>query len=130
MEWKRLRTWLPVGEILAGRFFFELQTLRLTQPAGCDQRFSFGRESRFSRDVPQSGNICAMDCAMKAGLGRRFSRRVNMMARRNPVKAPRNASVMERLLKVRKPWLVRMNPVYAIAAVQRITRIGNMGITF
>src|SRR5580700_6430268 len=64
---------------------------------------------------------------MKAGLGRRLSRRVNMMARRNPVKAPRNASVMERLLNVRNPWLVRMNPVYAIATVQRITRTGNMG---
>jgi hypothetical protein len=50
-----------------------------------------------------------------------------MMARRNPVKAPRNASVMERLLNVRNPWLVKMNPVYAIATVQRITRTGNMG---
>ena len=34
---------------------------------------------------------------------------------------------MERLLKVRRPWPVRRNPVYAIAAVQRITRTGRMG---
>jgi hypothetical protein len=50
-----------------------------------------------------------------------------MMARKNPVKDPRNASVIERLLNVRSPWLVRMNPVYAIAAVQRIKRRMNMG---
>jgi hypothetical protein len=98
-----------------------------TQPACWDQRFSFGSESRFSRDVPQSGKICAMECATKAGLCRRLSRRVNMIARRNPVKAPRNASVMERLLNVRSPWLVRMNPVYAMAAVQRTARTANMG---
>jgi hypothetical protein len=52
-----------------------------------------------------------------------------MIARKNPVKAPRNASVIERLLNVRSPWLVRMNPVYAIAIVQRIRRTENMGIT-
>jgi hypothetical protein len=50
-----------------------------------------------------------------------------MMASKNPVNAPRNASVIERLLNVRSPWLVRMNPVYAIVAVQRITRTPNMG---
>ncbi len=50
-----------------------------------------------------------------------------MIARKNPVKAPRNASVIERLLKVWGPWLVRMNPVYAIASVQRIMRTENMG---
>ncbi len=50
-----------------------------------------------------------------------------MIARKNPVKAPRNASVIERLLNIRSPWLVRMNPVYAIAAVQRIRRKENMG---
>jgi len=50
-----------------------------------------------------------------------------MIARKNPVKAPRNASVIERLLKVRSPWPVRRNPVYAIATVQRITRTENMG---
>ncbi len=49
-----------------------------------------------------------------------------MMARKNPVKAPRNASVIERLLKVRSPWPVRRNPVYAMATVQRITRTENM----
>src|SRR5580658_2286295 len=91
-----------------------------------DQRFSFGREPRFSWDVSQSGKICAMEYATKAGLCRRLSRRVNMMARKNPVKAPRNASVIERPLNVRSPWLVRINPVYAIAAVQRITRTENM----
>jgi hypothetical protein len=90
------------------------------------QHYRFGCESR---DVSQSGNICAMECETKAGLCRRLSRRVNMMARKNPVKAPRNASVTERLLNVRSPWLVRMNPVYAIATVQRITRTGNMAIT-
>ena len=73
-----------------------------------DQRSDFGCESR---DVPQSGNICAMECATKAGLCRRLSRRVNMIARKNPVKAPRNASVADRLLNVRSPWLVRINPV-------------------
>jgi len=52
-----------------------------------------------------------------------------MIARKNPVKAPRNASVIERLLNVRSPWLVRMNPVYAIANVQRITRTENIRIT-
>ena len=67
-----------------------------------------------------------MECAMKAGLCRRFSRSVNMIASRNPVKAPRNASVIESLLNVRSPWPVRRNPVYAIAAVQRITRTGYM----
>jgi hypothetical protein len=50
-----------------------------------------------------------------------------MIARKNPVKAPRNASVIERRLNVRNPWLVRMNPVYAIAIVQRTTRTENMG---
>jgi hypothetical protein len=50
-----------------------------------------------------------------------------MIARKNPVKAPRNASVIERLLNGRSAWPVRMNPVYAIATVQRITRTGSMG---
>jgi hypothetical protein len=50
-----------------------------------------------------------------------------MMASKHPVKAPMNASVIERLLKVRSPWPVRRNPVYAIAAVQRITRTGCIG---
>jgi hypothetical protein len=50
-----------------------------------------------------------------------------MIARKKPVKAPRNASVIERRLNVRNPWLVRMNPVYAIAIVQRTTRTENMG---
>jgi hypothetical protein len=45
-----------------------------------------------------------------------------MIASKNPVNAPRNASEMERLLKVRSPWPVRRNPVYAIATVQRMTR--------
>ena len=49
-----------------------------------------------------------------------------MMARKKPVKAPRKASVTERLLNVRRPWLVRMNPVYAMATVQRIARTGNI----
>jgi hypothetical protein len=33
---------------------------------------------------------------------------------------------MERLLNVRSPWLVSMNPVYAIAGVQRIKRRMNI----
>jgi hypothetical protein len=45
-----------------------------------------------------------------------------MMASKNPVRAPRDPSVIERLLKVRRPWPVRMNPVYAIATVQKIVR--------
>jgi hypothetical protein len=72
------------------------------------QRSDFGCESW---DERQSGNICAMECATKAGLCRRLSRRVNIRARKNPAKAPRNASVTERVLNVRSPWLVRMNPV-------------------
>lgn len=92
------------------------------QPACLDQCFSFGREPRSSGEMPQFGKICAMECAPKAGLCRRFSRRMNMILRKNPVKAPRNASVIERVLKVRRPWPVRRNPVYAIATVQRIAR--------
>jgi len=45
-----------------------------------------------------------------------------MTARRNPVKAPRNPSVIERLLNVRRPWPVRRNPVYAIVTVHKIAR--------
>jgi len=63
-----------------------------------------------------------MESEIKAGLRRRSSRRVNMMARRNPARAPRNPSVIERLLKVRRPWPVRRNPVYAITTVQTIAR--------
>jgi hypothetical protein len=63
-----------------------------------------------------------MECAMKAGLRRRLCLRVNIMARRNPVRAPRNPSVIERLFKVRRPWPVSRNPVYAIAPVQKIPR--------
>ena len=63
-----------------------------------------------------------MEREIKAGLRRRSSRRVNMMARRNPARAPRNPSVIERLLKVRRPWPVRRNPVYAITIVQTIAR--------
>jgi hypothetical protein len=92
-----------------------------------DQRFRSGCEPLFSRDMPQSGKICSIEYATKAGLCRRLSRRVNMIASKHPVKAPRNASVIERLLKVRSPWPVRRNPVYAIATVQRITRTGCMG---
>jgi hypothetical protein len=54
---------------------------------------------------------------------------MNMMARRNPVKAPRHASEIERLLKVRSPWPVRRNPVYAIVTVQRIRRTAYMETT-
>jgi hypothetical protein len=45
-----------------------------------------------------------------------------MTARRNPVKAPRNPSVIERRLKLRGPWPVRRNPVYAIVSVHKVTR--------
>ena len=81
-----------------------------------------GPESRFSGGLAQFGRICAIECAIKAGLRRRSSRRVNMMARRNPARAPRNPSVIERLLKVRRPWPVRRNPVYAMTTVQTIAR--------
>ena len=81
-----------------------------------------GPESRFSGRLAQFGRICAMEREIKAGLRRRSSRRVNMMARRNPPRAPRNPSVIERLLKVRRPWPVRRNPVYAITTVQTIAR--------
>jgi hypothetical protein len=98
-----------------------------TQLACLDQGFGFGCEPRSSRDTPQFGKICSMEYVTKAALCRRLSRRVNMIASKNPVTAPRNASVIERLLKVRSPWPVRRNPVYAIATVQRITRAGCMG---
>ena len=81
-----------------------------------------GPESRFSGGLAQFVRICAMECEIKAGLRRRSSRRVNMMARRNPARAPRNPSIVERLLKVRRPWPVRRNPVYAITTVQTIAR--------
>jgi hypothetical protein len=87
-----------------------------------DQPFGFGSEPRFSPGMPQFGNICSTEYVTKAGLCRRLSRRVNMIASRNPVKAPSTASVIERLLKVRRPWPVSMNPVYAIARVQKIAR--------
>lgn len=77
--------------------------------------------------MPQFGKICSLEYVIKAGLCRRLCRRVNMIASRNPVKAPRNASEIERLLKVRSPWPVRRNPAYAIATVQRIARTGCMG---
>jgi hypothetical protein len=81
--------------------------------------------------MPQLGRISAMECAMKTGRRRRLSRRVNMMASKNPVKAPRNPSVIERLLKVLRPWPVRRNPVYAIAKVQKIARnfMGRSGLS-
>jgi hypothetical protein len=63
-----------------------------------------------------------MEGATKAALRCRFSRSVNMMARSNPVNAPRHASVIERLLKVRSPWPVNRNPVYAMVEGHRITR--------
>jgi len=44
-----------------------------------------------------------MECAIKAGRCRRFSQGVNMMARKNPVKAARSPSVIERLWQVRGP---------------------------
>jgi hypothetical protein len=91
------------------------------------QRFGFDCEPSFSPDMSQLGKIRSMGYAAKAGLRRRFSRRVNMIASKHPVKAPRNASVMERLLKVRSPWPVRRNPVYAIVTVQRITRTDCIG---
>jgi hypothetical protein len=96
-------------------------------PPCLDQRFGFGCAPLFSRDMSQFGKICSMGYAEKASLCRRLSRRVNMMASKHPVTAPKNASVIERLLKVRSPWPVRMNPVYAIATVQRITRTGYIG---
>ena len=82
-----------------------------TQTSCLDQRFDFGCESRLSRDMSKFGKISSMEYAAKAGLCRRLSRRVNITASNHPVKAPRNASVIERLLKVRSPWPVRRNPV-------------------
>src|SRR5256885_16334570 len=64
-----------------------------------------------------------MGYVTKAGLCRRLSRRVNITASRNPVKAPRNASEIERLLKVRRPWPVRRNPAQARVTVQKIARL-------
>jgi hypothetical protein len=77
------------------------------QLACLDHCFNFEPEPRFSGGMPQFGRICAMECAINAGLRRRSSRSVNMTARRNPARAPRNPSVIERLLKVRRPWPVR-----------------------
>src|ERR1051326_8981040 len=86
------------------------------------QRFGFGCELRFSLDRPQCGKISSMEYVTKADLCRRLSRRMNMIASKNPVTAPRHASEMDRRLKVRRPWPVRRNPVYAISTVQRIMR--------
>jgi len=93
---------------------------------GLDQRLGFGCESRFSLGMPQSGKTCSMEYATKTGLCRRLSRRVNIIASKHPVKAPSNASVIDRLLKDRSPWPVRRNPVYAIVPVQRISRTAYM----
>ena len=76
-----------------------------------NQRLGFGSELSSFLDMPQFGNNCSIGYVTKAGLFRRLSRRVNIIASKNPVKAPRNASVTERLLKVRRPWPVRRNPV-------------------
>src|SRR5215467_4997148 len=43
----------------------------------------------------QSGNICATEYPTMAGLLRRFWRRVNIIARRNPISAPRSPSLIE-----------------------------------
>jgi hypothetical protein len=72
--------------------------------------------------MPQFGNICSIEYVIKAGLCPRLCRSVNIIASKNPVRAPRNDSVIERLLKVGRPWPVRINPVYAIATVQTIAR--------
>jgi hypothetical protein len=87
-----------------------------------DQRLGSASEPRFWLGMPQFGNSCSMEYVTKAGLCRRLDRRVNIIASKNPTKAPRNASVIERLLKVRRPWPVRRNPVYAMATVQKIAR--------
>jgi hypothetical protein len=50
-----------------------------------------------------------------------------MVARRNPVKAPRRPSVIERLFKVPNPWPVNRNPAYAIVEVQTNIRTEDMG---
>jgi len=68
------------------------------------------------------GRMSAIEYVIKTALRRRLSRRVNMTARRNPVKAPSKPSVMERLLNVRRPWPVKRNPVYAIVTVHTIAR--------
>src|ERR1051326_3157830 len=92
----------------------------------CDQRFGSRGELRFSLDRPQCGKISSMEYVTKADLCRRLSRSMKLIASKNPVKAPRHASEIERRLKVRSPWPVRRNPVYAISTVQRITRTGSM----
>lgn len=76
-----------------------------------------------SVSLAQSGNISSIEYVMNADLCRRLSRSVNMIASKNPVKAPKNASVIERLLKFRKACPVKRNPVYAIAGVQKISRV-------
>jgi hypothetical protein len=85
-----------------------------------DQLFPFRCEPRSLREA--HGRMSAMEYVTKAALRRRFSRRVNMTARRNPVTPPSNPPVMERLLNVRRPWPVKRNPVYAIVTVHTIAR--------
>ncbi len=70
---------------------------------GLGQRFGFKCESRFSPDMPQSGKTCSMEYATKAGLCRRLSRRVNIIASKHPVKAPSNASVIDRSVERSQP---------------------------
>lgn len=113
------------GELTFNRNVKSLLHVRTSSPnsASClDQRFGFGWKPSFWLGIPKFGKISSMEYVTKAGLCRRRCRRVNITASRNPVRAPRNPSVTERLLKVRRPWPVRRNPVYAMAIVQKIAR--------
>jgi hypothetical protein len=85
------------------------------------QSFGFGGERRSSGKILQFGRWLA-EYVIRPGLWRRLSRRVNITARRNPVKPPSTPSVMERLLNVRRPWPVSRKPVYAIVDVHKIAR--------
>lgn len=76
---------------------------------------------RFSGEA--QGRMSSIEYVTNPPLRRRLSRRVNMTARRNPVKAPSKPSVIERLSNVRRPWPVKMKPAYPIVAVHKIARI-------
>jgi hypothetical protein len=115
--WRRLKR--VGGAVLFGRVPAVLNPAKGDRGYS-DQLFPFRCEPRSLGEA--HGRRSAMEYVIKAALRRRLSRRVNMMARRNPVKAPSNPSVMERLLNVRRPWPVKRNPVYAIVTVHTIAR--------
>ncbi len=112
----------PTARAISDNARFRQQVMNALTHSCLDQRLRFGLDPRVSAGISQLGWNCAKECVLKTGLLRRLSLIANMMASKNPVSAPRHPSVSERLLKVRSPWPVRRNPMYAIVTVQKIAR--------